>query len=612
MTIWYPHAEWNRRSYEGPLVAANGSHPIHTCSVFYPLETAKPPRGWPLCVIPVYAGFRSTSCPTQVDSDAAIVGTAQYRVSRMLQAGYAVLLAAIPPARGRLADEGNPTFAADKTTGNVVDDPIFDIDGWGDPQNYGPAYNGNGMIVPDLFGDQTLPTAYDDTIHPIIDPSRPNWMQAITMLCQFVNRHANAMGADKDRIIAGPGGSASATTLAYVYYGPNRGPAHFPGGTGQDAEDTRIFRVGSLQSWQPWFSLFPFTPDPCPLYTSCYISSFPQRSVGGDGYEHYDQQALSLGQTGTGFVQQISTLVWATDAGVVNHRVADINAGKRTWMVFGGTDDVGPPYTLGQTINTGDVHSVWFGGAMKTAFPDLTRLVLAGDPGVNWDISPHSEDATISGAILQMDDLISWLGTHSASYYYEPTGDRLPDVTVRSIAKWVKDNNYALDDAYVVTPDFDWDTKLNPVTGKRDIRRALPFAAVKLVDVQTEPYSVSNSRLVSKKITASVTVCTKNYNDQLKIPYDVEQSLNNAQTQHAVPHDRVIASGIDYGLPLWTGGGYSGTVNMEVMMNAPYSPDDSQHQNLKYSNVILVSIDAWKDRDATLIENVGNMPINDS
>ena len=188
--------------------------------------------------------------------------------------------------------------------------------------------------------------------------------------------------------------------------------------------------------------------------------------------------------------------------------------------------------------------------------------------------------------------------------------DRLTLFTAKSIAKWLGDNVSGIDAAYVTTPDFDYDKKPHPTNRSLVIDRPLPFITVETTTEFRGPFSVSANILYEVELVYNIGVYAESYSDCLNYTGDMLQSLSSAE--------HPVSSKV--GVPLYDFDAVSGTFYdlvgavqvMDLGVTAHFGPGTTDEQeNRKHRSISPVTFTAFKDKSAKLLENLGNININD-
>ena len=187
--------------------------------------------------------------------------------------------------------------------------------------------------------------------------------------------------------------------------------------------------------------------------------------------------------------------------------------------------------------------------------------------------------------------------------------DRLVDFATKSLVHHIE-TNVSVDNAYIVTPDFNWDRKpsaLDP--GNNTVARALPYAAIELVTDEVIPFTVSENILYEANISLEISVCAGSYTACLQSTADIKQSLRSA---------RSITSGV--GITLYNFASASGaffetagTLELELRgTDFPMPEAQRQEGNIKFRSVTPIILTAFRDATSTLLENKGRINLTDS
>jgi hypothetical protein len=188
--------------------------------------------------------------------------------------------------------------------------------------------------------------------------------------------------------------------------------------------------------------------------------------------------------------------------------------------------------------------------------------------------------------------------------------DRLTLYLAKSIAWFIGESVPALDGSYVTSPSFDYDQKPDPSNPRDKVKRLLPFVGVDMMNDERTPFTVSSNILYEANIVFNIGVYGSGYSDLLNLTSDVKQALAGAA--HPVSNK--------VGVPLYDFGVPSGTFFDLVDAVAIFDPGITnylgptgveQFNNLKHRSLTPVTFSAFKDKDAELLENLGNISIND-
>ena len=185
--------------------------------------------------------------------------------------------------------------------------------------------------------------------------------------------------------------------------------------------------------------------------------------------------------------------------------------------------------------------------------------------------------------------------------------DLVTDYASRSLAAFLETGVFP--DAYVVTPDFDWDKKPHSINLNKLANRETPYAAVLMVFDDDRPFSASANILYERNIDYHVTVCGSSYTNMMQKTAEMKQALRTAVS---------LTSGV--GIDLWdfavvSGSFYNpaGTMQVEIGQSQYFgAADQSEEGNRKFRSITPVSLTAFKDATARLLENKGRIALTDS
>lgn len=187
--------------------------------------------------------------------------------------------------------------------------------------------------------------------------------------------------------------------------------------------------------------------------------------------------------------------------------------------------------------------------------------------------------------------------------------DRVTDYAVRSLARHIKVAVSGIDNAYVVTPDFDWDKKPSPSNPNQVLDRPLPFAGIILKYENDPPFSMGNI-LYEYMIDANIMICAKSHTELVNMTNDIRQSLRNAVNTETsnigiVLYNFAVASGSYYA--------NAGTLQVDLGGTEYFGQDDESEQaNKKHHSIVPITLSCFKDSTATLLENKGRINLTDS
>tara|TARA_R110002096_G_scaffold388802_3_gene583134 strand:+ start:2459 stop:3028 length:570 start_codon:yes stop_codon:yes gene_type:complete len=187
--------------------------------------------------------------------------------------------------------------------------------------------------------------------------------------------------------------------------------------------------------------------------------------------------------------------------------------------------------------------------------------------------------------------------------------DLVTDYAGRSLAEFLEGDG-GLPEAYVVTPDFDWDKKPHPITIGKQVGREMPYAGVLMIQDQDDPFTMSANILRERSIDFHVIIIGSSYTEMVQKTSDAKQALVSAVTP--------ITSGV--GIVLWnfadpSGAFFSqaGTMQVELAPTQYFgASDQSEEGNRKYRSITPLTLSMFKDSTATLLENTGRVSLTDS
>lgn len=188
--------------------------------------------------------------------------------------------------------------------------------------------------------------------------------------------------------------------------------------------------------------------------------------------------------------------------------------------------------------------------------------------------------------------------------------DRVTDYAMKSFARMLETDVAILDDAYVVTPDFNWNTKPDPNDpGNDTIPLGLPYAGVLLNEDQAPPFTVGNI-LYEPMLDTHLHVVGANYTQMVQATADCKQALRTA-----VNPDSGSVGILLYNFAVASGGffAHAGTLQVELGTTQYFDANANKlESNLKYRSVTPVILSAYKDATATLLENKGRVDLTDT
>lgn len=185
--------------------------------------------------------------------------------------------------------------------------------------------------------------------------------------------------------------------------------------------------------------------------------------------------------------------------------------------------------------------------------------------------------------------------------------DLVTDYASRSLAAFLETSVFP--DAYVVTPDFDWDKKPHPINLNKQANRETPYAAVLMKFDDDQPFSSSANILYERNIEYLVTVCGSSYTNAKQKTAEMKQALRTAVSMTSGVginlYDFAVASGSFYAT--------AGTMQVEIGQTQHFgAASQSEEGNRKFRSITPVSLTMFKDATARLLENKGRITLTDS
>lgn len=193
------------------------------------------PEGIPLVIMNELATWVDSVVPTTIDpATTGSQASLHLRAHTFLEAHYAVIICSTVVGRG--STTGNPE-------GSGPFNPAAD--------QYGTLYRGNGCVV---SPESPMPPGLVFGIHPFVDPT---WLMTTKHYCMALQHVIETLGAefnlDLDRV-GGGGQSAGGMGPLFALWGEDHAAAMFPGGTGQNAHNTRsLLKCGFGHVTQTFF-----------------------------------------------------------------------------------------------------------------------------------------------------------------------------------------------------------------------------------------------------------------------------------------------------------------------------------------------------------------------
>lgn len=187
--------------------------------------------------------------------------------------------------------------------------------------------------------------------------------------------------------------------------------------------------------------------------------------------------------------------------------------------------------------------------------------------------------------------------------------DRLFEYAARSLARHIE-STIPLSGTYIITADFDWDAKPLPGNiGNQVTKRMLPYAGVQVITEAEMPFSSSANILYEKELLYHVWVCGSSFTERSRVTSDLRQSLRSAVSATSGVGITLFNFAVPSGAYYATGG----TLQVEIGQTEIFdAADQSEEGNRKHRSVTPVTLTAFKDITATLLENKGRVNLTDS
>lgn len=188
--------------------------------------------------------------------------------------------------------------------------------------------------------------------------------------------------------------------------------------------------------------------------------------------------------------------------------------------------------------------------------------------------------------------------------------DLVVNYACKSLAYLIDQGVASFSGVYVATPDFDWNRKPDPndPVGKKVVR-STPFAAIVLINDQTPPFSIGNI-LYEQVIDVQVHICAQTYSQLQNLTADMKQVIKSATNSSSgsvgvTLYDFDTPSGMFYAI--------AGTMMTELGRSDYFGPDTkAEDDNRKFTSITPLTMSAYKDATATLLENKGRVSITDT
>src|SRR5262249_32893241 len=142
---------------------------------------------------------------------------------------------------------------------------------------------------------------------------------------------------------------------------------------------TNVYRAMALSAWQTWIPLMDDTHNP-------WLYPLAKTPLAPDSREiHYDVAAATKLEASYPSMVQLSALFYAPEP-------------RPLFMTYGPGAPPGAPFDMTQTATTLNIHTGWFGEAMKERFPDAVLASTSSDP-TKW---LPSQDVALPDGIDQV------------------------------------------------------------------------------------------------------------------------------------------------------------------------------------------------------------------
>ena len=188
--------------------------------------------------------------------------------------------------------------------------------------------------------------------------------------------------------------------------------------------------------------------------------------------------------------------------------------------------------------------------------------------------------------------------------------DHLTDYASRSLVRHLETAVSGLNDAYALDTDFDWDKKPDPSDPHdKTVERQLPYAAVEITFDHDAPFSVGNI-LYEREVMAHVWVAGDSHANMMQMTSTMRQSLISSVNP--------ITSGVGvvlYNFAVASGAFFAnaGTLQLELGQSQYFgAATQAEEGNKKYRSVTPITLSAFKDVTAVLLENKGRINLTDS
>ena len=186
--------------------------------------------------------------------------------------------------------------------------------------------------------------------------------------------------------------------------------------------------------------------------------------------------------------------------------------------------------------------------------------------------------------------------------------DRLVESSLKSLAYFLKNNVDGVSECWVGNPDFDYDKMPDSSNPNRMVSRPLPFMVVSPISDESVPFSMGNI-LYEQNISVDIGVYDTDSTNLWIHTGSMKQALKEAvhPTTGEIGIQLLnIASGVVYP--------DAGCLQVELEGTEYFGGNASEDVsgNRRYSSHTIINLTAFKDKEATLLENKGNIGIDDN
>lgn len=178
--------------------------------------------------------------------------------------------------------------------------------------------------------------------------------------------------------------------------------------------------------------------------------------------------------------------------------------------------------------------------------------------------------------------------------------DTLVDYSLKSLARFLETAGVSLSGSFVAGNDFDWNKRPDPADPKsKKLPRQLPYAGIVIINDSTPPFTVGNI-LYEQVIDCAIHICGQSDSLVRNITGGVKQALKGAihplTSGVGIPlYDFALASGAFYA--------NAGILSVDLGITEYFGADDiTEEDKRKHRSVTLLTLSAYKDNRATLID----------